>query len=134
GITKDAAEFFLADAQCLLGVLSLSDVLSRASQPRDSVLAVAYRFASIGDPSRAAIWTNHLQINLVWRAVLQRFRDGSLQAVTTFRCIQVLLLFIGGRGQIGIAARDSVELFGPGDHIGFCVPAPTADLRHALCL
>src|SRR6516165_3130086 len=130
-IPKDPAELLLARTQFVLGMLAFSDVLSGTAQPRDAAGRIAHHFTSVGDPSCAAVGTKDLQIEFVRSSGSQCLRDGALQAFPAFWCIQLCLFTKGGRRQVGIAAPDSAEFLGPSDRVGFWVPLPVADLRHA---
>ena len=64
-IPKHIAELLFARSQRVLGLLAFGDVLSRPAKQRDLTGSIAQHFASIDDPSCAAIRPNHLEIELV---------------------------------------------------------------------
>src|SRR5437016_13443083 len=71
-IPKHIAKLLFARSQRVLGLLAFGDVLSRPAKQRDLTGSIAQHFASIDDPSCAAIRPNHLEIELVRRSEERR--------------------------------------------------------------
>src|SRR5262249_49172381 len=110
--------------QRLLRSPALGDVLDCAPESHNTPRRITLSFATSDEPSGGTIWSNHLQLKLVWRASRERLFNSTAQPFPTFGGIELGMLPEIGCRQIGIVAGDSIKFLRPHDDVSFWVPLP----------
>ena len=130
--TQGAKRAIEAD-QFLFRALAFGDVLNAAPNERHAAAGVSLGLAAARHQPHVAVGAHQFQLERECRSRPSGPIDRRRQLREARRRVEAAAVIVEARRrQLRVAARDAIQLFGPGHRVGRRIPPPAADPREAL--